>query len=83
MALRQRRYDPLPDWKQALLIFAVSEGFASSVPVEEMEKFETALYEYFEKERGDIAQTLATGKRMDRAFAEELKKALKEFSEGM
>ncbi len=82
-ALRQRRYDPLPDWKQALLIFAVSEGFASSVPVEEMEKFETALYEYFEKERGDIAQTLATGKRMDRAFAEELKKALKEFTEGM
>ena len=82
-ALRQRRYDPLPDWKQALLIFAVSEGFASDVPVDEIEKFETALYNYFETERRDIAETLATGKRMDREFIEKLRAALKEFTEAM
>jgi len=82
-ALRQRRYDPLPDWKQALLIFAVSEGFASSVPIEEMEKFESALYDYFDTERKDIAETLATGKRMEKEFAEKLRNALKEFTEAM
>ncbi|MBO4278159.1 MAG: F0F1 ATP synthase subunit alpha, partial [Clostridia bacterium] len=80
-ALRQRRYDPLPDWKQALLIFAVSEGFASSVPADEMEKFELSLYNYFETERKDIAETLATGKRMDKEFTEKLRAALKDFSE--
>ncbi|MBP5155454.1 MAG: F0F1 ATP synthase subunit alpha, partial [Clostridia bacterium] len=82
-ALRQRRYDPLPDWKQALLIFAVSEGFASSVPIEETEKFESSLYEYFETERKDIAETLATGKRMDKEFTEKLRNALKDFTEAM
>lgn len=80
-ALRQRRYEPLPDWKQALLIYAVSEGFAASTAVEDIEGFETRLYEYFENSRADIKAELETGNRMAPEFEDKLRKALAEFAE--
>ena len=80
-ALRQRRYEPLPDWKQALLIYAVAEGFAKDVPLDGMEDLEYRLYEHFEAEHKDIVGQLETGAKMDAAFEERLKAALAAFAE--
>lgn len=49
-ALRQRRYSPIPDWKQALLIYSVSEGFADSVGGDEIDEYESGLYSFVDSE---------------------------------
>ncbi len=80
-ALRQRRCDPLADWQQALIIYAVSEGFANAVDPENMESFEKGLYEYFENECPRIKERLESGAKMDPAFEAEVRGALKAYAE--
>ena len=80
-ALRQRRYEPMPDWKQALVIYAVSEGFADNVPPEGIEDYEKRLIEHIEKDRKDIKSVLVSGGKMSRGFEEKLRAALTEFAE--
>ena len=80
-ALHQHRYDPLSDWKQALCIYAVAEGFADTVPVSEITEYEYGLYEYFETCRKDLVEKLMTGKKMDSGTIEELNAALREYTE--
>lgn len=77
-ALRQGRYSPLEDWKQALLIFAVSNGFASYIPPEQVDIYEDELYSYFELNEPDLVDVLKTGAKMTPEFMEKLKKALSE-----
>lgn len=63
-ALKQRRFSPLEDWQETLLIFAVAEGFADSVPVSEFKVFESELYTYFEAKEPQLRDLLATGAKM-------------------
>ena len=80
-ALRQKRYEPLPDHKQALLIYAVSEGFAKGVAPDDMEDFEKRLYETFDREHPDIMSVLMKGDKMRPEFESKLKAALEKFRE--
>ena len=80
-ALRQRRYEPLPDWKQALLIYAVAEGFADDVEPEAMEAFEKGLYGYFESKCPKLTAALKTGNAMSGSVEAGIKAALKRFKE--
>lgn len=78
-ALCQRRYAPLPDWKQALLILAVSEGFAAGESKETMEEFEADLYAWMETCRPEIAQRLMTGAKLSGEELTQVKEALEQF----
>ena len=78
-ALRQRRYAPLEDWKQALLLFTVSEGFADDVDPENMEEFEDRLYFHMEGREPELVQKLKSGKKMDAALISSVKDALTRF----
>ncbi len=80
-ALRQGRYCPLPDWQQALIIYAVSEGFASSVDPAEMESFESSLYSYFKKHQPRLVSLLKSGNKMSDETQTQLKEALTRFME--
>ncbi|MBO4385373.1 MAG: F0F1 ATP synthase subunit alpha [Clostridia bacterium] len=80
-ALRQKRYEPLPDWKQALIIFAVSEGYAEGVPASAMESFERGLYDYFETNCEELAAALKTGERMDEKLESSVRGALARYKE--
>ena len=78
-ALRQRRYAPLDDWKQALLLFAVSEGYADDVPPEKMEEYETRLTVHMEGREAELVRLLSTGKKLDKEGISRLKDALAQF----
>ncbi len=80
-ALRQGRYQPLEDWKQALILFAVSNGYANDVPRDGMEKYERALYTHFEKNEPELTETLKTGDRADDSTLERLHRVLAAFCE--
>ena len=79
--LRQKRYEPLPDWKQALMIYAVSEGFAADVAPADIEEFDARLCDFFERECPDLAAALATGKKMDGALEGRVKDAIARYKE--
>ncbi len=79
-ALKQGRYTPVPDHLEALLIFAVSEGFADGIAIDEMPRFEEKLFSFFKKERAKLLKTLKTGKKLDADSRAELISALQEFS---
>lgn len=78
-ALCQRRYAPLPDWKQALLILAVSEGFAAGENKETMEDFESRLYVWMETYEPQIPERLKTGAKLNGEEMDRVKEALTRF----
>lgn len=80
-ALRQPRYAPVEDNMQAILIFAVSEGYADGISPEEMESFEKELYRYLSNEKRELALKIKEAKKFDDELKNSLKKALVEFAE--
>ena len=82
-ALRQDRFAPLADWQQALLIFAVSEGFADKIEPDDMESFAAGLYRWFPAERPELVELLSTGNKLDAKAQEQLRAALSVFAEAL
>ncbi len=80
-ALKQARYAPVDDHLQALLIFAVSEGFADKIAPAEMPKFERNLFDFFASQKADILEKLKSGKKLTPDSKAELLAALEEFRE--
>ncbi len=78
-ALRQGRYAPLEDWKQAVLLYAVSEGYAEMVEPADMEEFESSLYYYMEGREPALVRQLKSGKKMDADCLSRLREALAVF----
>ncbi len=77
--LKQGRYSPLPDWKQALLIYSVSEGFAEAVPVDALEEFEWKLYSFFEEHYPELRERLDSGEKFDDRLKRSINEALSIF----
>ena len=78
-ALKQSRYAPTPDHLQALLIFAVGEGFADNITPAQIPQFEKKLFEFFSNEKTDILEELKSGKKLTPESKAKLIKALEEF----
>ncbi len=78
-ALKQSRYKPLDDKYQALLLFAISEGYSDDVPVESIPEFEEKLYKYFDEHCSDIMSILETGNKLSKENTDDIRKALSEF----
>ncbi len=79
-ALKQARYNPIPDYLQAVLIFAVSEGYCACLDPNKMGKFERELYAYIENDCKELCEKLKTAKKMDEQTKSALKAALDEFA---
>ena len=79
--LKQRRFFPIKDELQAIMIFAVSEGYAKSIDVESMEHFEKELYHFFGNEKVELSLKIKGAKKLDDELRQELKNALDEFIE--
>ena len=79
-SLKQNRYNPVEDWKQALLLFAVSEGYSNNFEVYEIEEFERGLYEYFENNCPDLTNELKSGRKMSNEVMEKVKVSLTEYA---
>ena len=78
-SLKQARYSPLKDWQQALLIYAVSEGYANSVPVNDIEEYESELYRHFTFNANELVALLETGEKMSDDTKERVNNELREF----
>lgn len=80
-ALKQNRYNTVPDYLQAILIFAVSTGYADKIIPENMEDFEKKLYKYFAEEKAELTDKVKTAEKFDNELKNELSEAIGEFAE--
>ena len=82
-ALRQDRYSPLEDWQQALLIYAVSAGYADKADAENMDDYASRLFHWFASREPDLTETLKTGDKLTEETKTALNRALGSFAEAL
>lgn len=80
-ALKQGRYEPIDDWQQAILLFAVAEGFCDHIELEKMAQFEKELFVYMQENCMDIVSVLKTGAKADKELLEKIREAVSTFKE--
>lgn len=82
-ALRQDRFSPLADWQQALLIFAVSGGYADKVETNDFGDYSARLFTWFTAKEPALTETLKTGKKLGSDTLAALNTALAAFAEAL
>ncbi|KXT76367.1 ATP synthase alpha chain [Streptococcus sp. DD10] len=56
--LKQSVHKPLPIEKQVVVLYALTHGFMDAIPVNDILRFETELYEYIETHQADIFEII-------------------------
>jgi F-type H+-transporting ATPase subunit alpha len=77
--LKQPQYQPLPVEKQVAIIFAATNGYLDSVPVEKLRAYEEALYRYFDTQHPQVLGAILEKKTLDDELKGALKAAIEEF----
>jgi len=76
--LKQGQYKPLPVEKQVLIIYAATNGFIDSYPVESLLRYEEELNSFFESRHPGIITEIREKKNIDADLKAKLNKALEE-----
>ena len=80
--LKQGQYQPIPFEKEAIILFAGSDGLMDEVPIEKVSDFELALYTFMDSNYAEIAETIRSEADISDETSEALTKAINEFKEG-
>jgi len=78
--LKQPQNAPVPVDEQVLVVYAGTKGWADSVPVPEVRRFETELREYFRGNQAELLAEIRDTKKLPDTAA--LDKAIQTFLEG-
>ena len=77
--LKQPQYQPLPEWKEIVSMWAVNNGYMNDIPVDDVVRFEKELHEYVEANAKKLIERLSDGKKLDDAANDEIKKVVEKF----
>src|SRR5262245_15180745 len=77
--LKQPQYQPLPVEKQVIIIFAATNGYLDSVPVERLRAYEENLYQFLEARQASVLATINEKKILDDDVKKSLNAALEDF----
>jgi F-type H+-transporting ATPase subunit alpha len=78
--LKQPQNAPVPVEEQVLVVYAGTKGWADTVPVSEVRRFESELIEYFKGNHPDVLESIKTSGALP--SGDELDKGLTSFLEG-
>lgn len=78
--LKQDQYVPLAVEKQILIIYAGNRGFLDEFEVSQLKEYEQEVYDYFDKNHGDLLKQLSEKKEIDAEMDETISAALTEFN---
>jgi F-type H+-transporting ATPase subunit alpha len=79
--LKQDQYAPLSVAEQVVALFAVTRGLVDDVDVEKVRTWEKELLTYFETQKKEILDRIASEKVLSEELEAELKKVIEEFKE--
>jgi F-type H+/Na+-transporting ATPase subunit alpha len=77
--LKQPQYEPMPLENQVMVIFAGTNGFADTVPVERMKKWEADVLRYLSTSHPELGKDIAANKRITDETEQKLRQALTTF----
>ncbi len=77
--LKQPQYSPMPFEEQTVVIYAGTQGFLDTVPVEQVTRYEAAMLSHLRSEHGGILDTIRSSKALADDTAASLKTALTDF----
>jgi len=77
--LKQPQYKPLPVERQVAIVFAATNGFLDTVPVEKLKDYEEGLYRYLDTMYASLLGAIVEKKVMDDELKAKLKTALEEY----
>jgi F-type H+-transporting ATPase subunit alpha len=76
--LKQPQYKPMPVQYQVIIIFAATNKYLLDVPVEDITRFETELFEFLDTKYPEIASSIAEEKVISEEIESKLRKAIEE-----
>ena len=77
--LKQPQYRPLPVEKQILIIFAGTNGFLEMYPESALQRYESELYEFVEKNSPEIWRDIREKRTIDAELEKKVKTLLEDF----
>ncbi len=77
--LKQPQYEPMPLEQQVMVLYAGTNGFADTVPVERMKKWEADLLRYLTTSHPEIGKDIAEKKQITPETEKKLREALAAF----
>jgi F-type H+-transporting ATPase subunit alpha len=78
--LKQAQFSPLPFEEQAVSIFAGTNGYLDSLPVDRVTAYEAAMLSHMRSEHADILKTIRESGDFSDESKAELAKALDAFA---
>src|SRR5256884_2491524 len=79
--LKQPQYQPMDVEKQVLVIWAVSNGYAEGVAVDDVRNFEAELLKFVENSHPGLLQSIREKKSLTDEITTDLKQALSDFKD--
>jgi F-type H+-transporting ATPase subunit alpha len=77
--LKQGQYVPLAVEKQVVIIYAGTQGFVDSLPVESLHQYEQELYRFIDENEPDIWEEIRSKREINDETKKKLDQALKTF----
>ncbi|GAA5059624.1 F0F1 ATP synthase subunit alpha [Erythrobacter westpacificensis] len=78
--LKQPQFSPMPMEEQVVSIFAGTNGYIDSVPVDRVTEYEAAMLSYMRNEHADVLKTIADTGKFEDDTREKVKSALDTFA---
>ncbi|QFY04576.1 F0F1 ATP synthase subunit alpha [Lactobacillus amylolyticus] len=77
--LKQPLHDPIPVEKQVVILYALTHGYLDSIPVEDITRYESEIYDNFDSSHADLLKQIReTGELPDE---KKLQAAIEEFND--
>lgn len=77
--MKQAQYQPLQVWEEALVLFAINEGFYDGVEVKDALKVEAAMQDFMKINHADLIDRIEKEKALSKEDEQLLRDALAEF----
>ena len=81
--LKQNQYSPMPMEEQAVVLYALTNGFMDDVPVEKIQKWEKEFIKYMNSAKKDILDEIAKTGDISDDLENKLKEAINDFKEAV
>jgi len=78
---KQPQYSPMPVEVQAVVLWAIQNGYFDAVPVERTKEFQNKLSEYMSLRKADLLAQIAREKTLSETLVAELRTATESFKQ--
>ncbi len=79
--LKQGQYEPMPVERQVLIIYAGTNGFVDQVDPDNLQRYQSELFEFVESQHPDLLPSIVEKGQIDDDVKASVEKALQEFNQ--